>query len=277
MKIFRGLWLVAIIAFLCSCQPKDNAPEAPPVTGNFEVAVLKVGQADAIILRTGQHCVVIDCGEKDDGDEVSEYLDAKGISKVDYLFITHFDKDHVGGAAEVLDNVAVGELITPAYEGSNNEYARYLGAVKKHGITPVGLTENMTFTLDDVLFEVYPPMKTAYAEDDNNFSLVISATHGENRFLFAGDAKKVRLAEVVKQINGAYDFLKVPHHGKFNSYSGSFFGYVKPEISVITCSDKNPEEEETVTALERVGSSVYLTREGDIYAVSDGKNITVDQ
>ena len=279
MKIFRTAMLLAVTAmvFLCSCQPEIDAPDVPEVIGKFEVSVLKVGQADAIILQTIQHCVVIDCGETDDGDEVSEYLAKNRISNVDYLFVTHFDKDHVGGVPEVLDNVTVGELVAPAYKGNVDEYDRYLEAIEKHNITPIELTENMTFTLDDVLFEVYPPMKTVYAEDDNNFSLVISATHGDNRFLFAGDAKKVRLAEVVNQINGTYNFLKVPHHGKYNSYSMSFFKTVKPEISVITCSDKNPEEEETIAALKSVGSSVYLTKDGNVYAVSDGKKITVEQ
>lgn len=277
MKKFLTLIIAAITVFLCSCQPAVQSPEIPAVIGDFKVSVLKVGQADAIILQTRQHCVVIDCGEKDDGDEVSEYLAENELSKIDYLFITHFDKDHVGGVPEVLDNVAVGELITPAYEGTNDEYYAYMDAIEKHNITPVSLTENMTFTLDDVLFEVYPPMRTSYAEDDNNFSLVISATHGDNRFLFAGDAKKVRLSEIMKQIDGDYDFLKVPHHGKYNSNTGKFFEFVKPEISVITCSRKNPEENETVAALESVGSSIYLTREGNVYAVSDGEKITVDQ
>lgn len=277
MKIFRSMLLVAAIVFLCSCQPERNTAEIPAVFGDFQVCVLKVGQADAIILQTDQHCVVIDCGEKDDGDEVSEYLAENGVSEVDYLFVTHFDKDHVGGAPEILDNVTVRELVTPAYEGSNHEYDSYLSAIEEHGIAPVGLTENMTFVLDDVLFEVYPPLKSSYAEDDNNYSLAITATHGENRFLFAGDAKKIRLAEIMTQTGGNYDFLKVPYHGKYNSLSGRFFTFVNPEISVITCSDKNPEEQETVAALESIGSSVYLTREGNVYAVSDGKSITIDQ
>lgn len=269
--------LITSLLLLCSCQPEEKATDIPEVTGEFEVAVLKVGQADAIILRTAQHCVVIDCGEKDDGDEVSEYLAENGVSTVDYLFVTHFDKDHVGGVAEVLDNVTVEELVTPAYEGSIDEYYRYMDAVQRHNITPTKITENMSFVLDDALFEVYPPMQNTYIEGDNDYSLAISVTHGENRFLFTGDAEKARIAEIMRQVSGSYNFLKVPHHGKYHDYYRIFFNSVKPEISVITCSDKNPEKEKTVTTLKSLGSSVYLTREGNIYAVSDGKKITINQ
>ena len=269
--------LITAILLLCSCQPEEAAPEIPDVTGELEVAVLKVGQADAIILQTEQHCVLIDCGEKDDGDEVSEYLAANGISTVDYLFVTHFDKDHVGGVAEVLDNVTVEELVTPAYEGSVKEYNSYMEAAERHNITPTKITENMSFVLDDALFEVYPPMQSSYAKGDNDFSLAISVTHGENRFLFAGDAEKTRVTEIMKQVSAGYDFLKVPHHGKYHDYYRIFYNSVKPKISVITCSDKNPEEEKTVTTLKSLGSSVYLTREGNIYAVSDGEKITINQ
>lgn len=279
-KIKKGAAvLIAVVALfsLSSCVQDEKLPEAPEVTGTFEVSVLKVGQADAIILQTEQHCVLIDCGEKDDGAEVSEKLAENGISNVDYLFVTHFDKDHVGGVPEVLDNVTVGELVTPSYKGTNSEYDSYIEAIQKHNITPTELAEKMTFILDDVLFEVYPPMKNSYVKGDNDFSLAVSVSHGDNRFLFAGDAQKIRLSEIVEQIHGRYNFLKVPHHGKYNSYTKRFFETVKPEISVITCSDKNPEEAETVAALESVGSSIYLTREGDISAVSDGKEITINQ
>ena len=277
MKTVRTMCYIALLVFLCSCGPAKEPTPAPEVTGGFEVSELEVGKADATILRTEQHCVVIDCGERGDGKEVLQSLAEKGVSKVDYLFVTHFDKDHVGGAAKVLDNIEVEKIVTPAYEGTNNEYARYLKALEKHNISPTELTENMSFVLDDVLFEVYPPMKSYYAEGDNDYSLAISVTHGSNRFLFAGDAEEERLSEIMEQIDGAYDFLSVPHHGRFSKHSKLLFEKIRPKISVITSSDKNLEEKETVAALESIGSSVYLTREGSVRVLSDGENLTVNR
>ena len=269
--------LIALLISLCGCSSDSTNRTAPEVTGEFGFAVLKAGQADAIIMQSENHCVIIDCGEKDDGDDVVRYLENNGIDKVDYLFITHFDKDHVGGVPKVLDGVGVGEVITPAYSGTNSEYAKYISAAGEHNITPTELTDDMTFILDDVLFEVYPPQKTSYAEGDNDFSLVISVTHGDNRFLFAGDAEKERLSEIMEQVSGEFDFLKIPHHGRYNKNTNAFFKAVKPDYAVITDSEKKTAEDKTVASLESAGISVYYTRNGDVNVTSDGEKIIINQ
>ncbi|MBS6831335.1 MAG: hypothetical protein KH216_00655 [Clostridiales bacterium] len=58
--------LFALIPVLCGCSQKTQT-DAPETYGTFEFSVLKVGKADAIVMRTQNHCVVMDCGEKDDG------------------------------------------------------------------------------------------------------------------------------------------------------------------------------------------------------------------
>ena len=191
MNLKRAILSICLLTvFLFSgCQnKKDITVEAPAVTGSFDFTVLKAGQADAIFLQTENHSIILDCGEKDDGDELAELLQEKGISNVDYIFITHFDKDHVGGFPEVMDNVTAGNIIVPNYEGNNDEYEEYLKTVSNKGLQITPLTKDTNFILDDVLFEVSVPKKQFYAEGDNDFSLVISVTHGENAVLFTGDA-----------------------------------------------------------------------------------------
>lgn len=232
--------LSAIILTLCGCKISDKLTEAklPEVTGNFDFTILKIGQADAIILRTANHNVIIDCGEKDDGDEILEYLQTNDINTVDYLFITHFDKDHVGGAAKVIEHINIKNIITSDYEGTNVEYENYIVTAQEKNITPILLTENISFTLDDVFFEILPPLKKVYKEGDNDFSLAIAATHGENTFLFAGDAEAERLTEIISQTGKTYNFLKVPHHGRYNKNTKAFIETIKPSYAVITCSKK---------------------------------------
>ncbi|MCD8180528.1 MAG: MBL fold metallo-hydrolase [Firmicutes bacterium] len=275
---------LAVAFALCGCQsastrgqPIESA-EIPEVTGEFSVSLLKVGKADAIILQTENHCAVIDCGEKSDGDEVAEHLADIGVESVDYLFITHFDKDHVGGAAEVISTVGAERIIIPDYSASSDEYTAFIEAAEESGVTPERLSEYMTFVMDDVLFEVYPPQRQSYAEEDNDFSLAVSVKHGSNSFLFAGDAESVRLSEILEQTGGAeYDFLKVPHHGNFNSMTSQFIAAVNPTFAVITCNKKNPADEETIAALENAGSEIYYTMNGDVLVTSDGESITVTQ
>lgn len=266
------------ILFLSGCQINETENiSIPDAINEFHFSILKVGKADAIILQTQNHHIMIDCGETDDSDEVIEFLEENDISKIDYLFITHFDKDHVGGAAEVIKNTEVGSVITPDYQGTNDEYISYLQAVQKAGISPLALTEKKTYVLDDVLLEVYPPQKKAYSEGDNDFSLLISITHGENNFLFTGDAEAERIAEILTVINGEYEFLKVPHHGRYSDKTESLIKQVHPEYAIITDSDKNPAEQKTVTILNKYGSKVYYTKDGDISVSSNGTEITINQ
>ncbi|MCR4692375.1 MAG: MBL fold metallo-hydrolase [Firmicutes bacterium] len=276
-KNLKALLLFVLTAILlCSC---GIAEQKTGKEGNeeFKVTVLKIGQADAIILKSSQHIAVIDCGEQDDGREIAEYLSDCGVKEIDYMFITHFDKDHIGGAAEVMENVAVGQIITPDYEGSGKEYETFIEAVKEHGYTLLKLTEEMSLEFDDVACVIYPPLKTSYSESDNDFSLAISITHGENRFLFTGDAEKERLEEILLQAEGKYDFLKVPHHGLYEKNTEKFIESINPEYAVITCSDKNPADQYVLQILEKYGSKTYLTSKGNVEVTSDGKNIKIFQ
>ena len=270
--------VLALIIVFSGCQKENNeALEIPEVVGSFDFTILKAGQADAIFMQTQNHNIILDCGEKDDGDELVELLQEKGVSNVDYIFITHFDKDHVGGFPEVMDNVTASNIIVPNYEGNNDEYEEYLKTVSNNGLQITTLTEDTSFTLDDVLFEVSVPRKQSYAEGDNDFSLVISATHGENTFLFTGDAEADRLTEVISAFGRQYDFLKVPHHGKYNKNTKRFITTIKPTYSVICDSEKNPAEDETVSILEFVESEIYSTRNGNISVLSDGMEIKIFQ
>lgn len=77
--------LFALIPVLCGCSQKTQT-NAPETYGTFEFSVLKVGKADAIVMRTQNHCVVMDCGEK-----ILDFLAQSGTERIDRLFITHFD------------------------------------------------------------------------------------------------------------------------------------------------------------------------------------------
>ena len=278
MKLFyKSIVCALILVLLCGCQNGKESIPLPDVTGQFAFTVMKAGQADAIIMKTQEHSVIIDMGEADDGDEISEFLQENSITDVDYIFITHYDKDHVGGFPEVMENVTAKNIVVPDYEGTSDEYAEFLNTVNEKNLTVTRLTEDTSFVLDDVLFEVSVPKKQFYKEGDNDYSLVISVTHGENTFLFAGDAEKERLSEVLSEFGRQYDFLKVPHHGKHNGNTKRFINTVKPKYAVITDSEKNPASNKTVSYLTTQKAEIYSTKDGDVSVISDGKKIIVNQ
>jgi len=70
--------------------------------------------------------------------------------------------------------------------------------------------------------------------------------------------------------------VKVPHHGRWQDSNTDFADKVKAEIAVITSSDEEPEDEETIKAFEDNGAEVFITRNGAVRAKCDGKNIAAE-
>lgn len=87
-------FIILTLILLC-CRNKLPYSGAAQVkaTGEFSVTALNIGKADSLILKTQNHTVLIDCGEKGDSDDIINTLAESGISEIDCLIITHFDKD----------------------------------------------------------------------------------------------------------------------------------------------------------------------------------------
>lgn len=276
MKKLTALLVLPIMALICSCgtQVTNDLPEP---TGELTASFLKTGKSDAIVLQTAEHTAVIDCGEKDDGKKVVEELTAAGTDTVDYLFITHFDKDHVGGAAKVIEKLNVNNIYVPDYTTDSEEYTAFIDAAAEKGYEITTLTDELTFTVDDCVFTVYPPQETKYDEPDNDFSLAIRVAHGEDSMFFAGDAEDERIAEITKLKGIESTLLKVPHHGVLAGNTSSLLGKIRPKFAVITCSEKNPADEEVEKLVQTAGCELYETKNGTITAVSSGHGIEVTQ
>ena len=241
---------------------------------NLEVHFFDAGKADAVLLSTTDSAVLIDAGEKGFGKTILSYLAENKIDRLDYLIITHFDQDHVGGAAKVLKSIPVGTVLQSNQPKDSEEYRNYLEALQEAGLEPVTVRETLEFTLDDVSYSVDPPRQTEYDEDkSNNSSLIISAANGDNRFLFTGDAQSKRLEEFLDSNQFTFDVLKIPHHGGEELLLDALLEETKPAYAVITSSEEEMESEAVVKALEQAGIQVLLTREGPITIYSDGTTI----
>ena len=208
------------------------------------------------------------------GKAITNYAEEKNISSVDYLIITHYDKDHVGGAAKVINNIEVKNVLAPDYEESSDEMDKYNKALSEAGITPKLLTGDLSFTLDNAEYTVYAPKQSYYGEDnDNDFSLVTKITHGNNVLLFTGDAMEQRLEEIMDI--GDCDFLKVPYHGRSLDNLDDFLSAVTPEKAVV-CTSKSEFSADTQKELINRNIEYYATCfNGKIEVKSDGNNIDI--
>ena len=264
-------FITAVAAAMClaSCT-KSNLDNVD--YGEFEVTFLDVKKADAMILRTENSTVVIDCGEKGDGKKIVNMLNEAEIDTVDCLIITHYDQDHVGGAAKVIKELDVKRVLAPDYVRENDEMKKYNKALNNKSIVPELLTSDVKFSFDGVDYMVCAPKKSDYGFDnDNDFSLVTKAVHGENTFLFTGDAMEQRLSEIMDI--GECTLLKVPYHGRKLDNLEEFLNAVKPKSAVISTS-KSELSSKTLALIEERKIPYYATCfKGTINAVSDGKQI----
>jgi beta-lactamase superfamily II metal-dependent hydrolase len=262
-----------------SAAPTDSAAaETPAPSGaDLEIVCFQAGKADAFLLLTPESAVLIDCGEKGFGKTILAELEARGIERLDCMIITHFDQDHVGGAARILNNFPVARILQSDCPKDSEEYEKYVKAVTNAAIEPETVRENLSFALDGVTYAVNPPKRTKYESDSsNNSSLIVSVENGANRLLFTGDAEDERLEEFLALDWGAYDFLKMPHHGRWHETLPLLLEMTAPRYAVITSAEDELEDSETLELLEASGAETFLTRNGNVRVTSDGVTLRVE-
>ncbi len=252
-------------------------------SGETEVLVLKIGKADAIIIMAEGHAVLIDAGEAEDGEEILQKLAERNIRSLDAMIITHYDKDHVGGADAVLEGIPVQAVYDADYECDNNEqYEEYLEAIQATGVPRYRVSQKVSISSGSLSFTLMPtdfsaPAQSQQEEIDNDQSVVISLTDGSHTFFFAGDAEETRIEELLSNGISPHDVLKMPHHGRMKKNLAAFLDAVAPSAAIITDSDKNPAEDEVLGLLSERGIATYETRNGDILIISGKSGLSINQ
>lgn len=247
----------------------------------MEMVIFKIGKADAILLSSGERNVLIDTGEDDDGQEILSYMEQNGIDKLDALILTHFDKDHVGGADRIVKRVEILKVYQPDYDSDSGQFEEYDTNVRETDTPVEVLSGPVNFTCGRMEIRIYPPLKGEYKEE-NDYSLITSVTCGKNRLLFSGDAETERLKELMdgeQAIDGGLEhaFLKLPHHGRWDAELESFLDAVAPSCAAITCSEKNPADGKVLALLKEREIAVFLTSDGNIYGEIHGESLNLWQ
>ncbi len=281
-----GILLAALVAVWLGIRQfaGSDGIENPALT----ITALPVGKADALILKTDDWAAMIDTGEERDGSYIRETLEAAGIDHLNLLLITHFDKDHVGSAAELLKTVGADQVRIPDYEGTRPEYAAFLSALEAHPETEVQRITG-TETLEIPAGSVNTSL-TIYAADDpaeirdtdgeydNDMSLVAKVICGEKKFLFTGDIEKTRIAQMLDSgEDWSADWIKMPHHGRYQKKVEKLLEAVNPFYAVICDGGDQLAEEETLDALKKRQITEWETANGTVVTMTDGKKIEIRQ
>jgi len=262
---------------------KLGLADKPATNASTSVHFVDVGQGDCSLIISNGEAVLIDAGEVEYGDTVVKYLKAQGVEKLKYVIVSHQHTDHMGGMSKVLKNFEVGELLMPPIPDelfpTNSTYDNYLDTMDSENVN-VTEAENCTLKVGDVELKLYVQDVNAGYEDLNNFSIVVKATHGDNSFIFAGDAE---FDEEDKLSRSGYDLsakvMKVNHHGSGGSSGYNFLDAVKPDYAVISVGRNNDYGHPKEAALKRISKycdKIYRTDlNGSVVFESDGEGLNV--
>ena len=272
----RGWYLTALLCLVLLIAGCGGEEEKATL---LTITFLDTGKSDCIVIEAGESVVINDAADEDDGDAICAFLDERQTERIDYLILSHFDKDHIGSAARLIESYEVRQVLMPDYVEDSKPYAALMEALEDKGTEYTRLREDISFSLDGIDFYVDAPQEAVY-DNDNNYSLITSVTNDKNRFLLMGDAQKIRTEEFLDSpVSGVrYDLVKMPHHGDYNKRLKELFLTVRPQYAVLTADPERLRvEEETIALLESVRCSAFYTDEGVVTAISDGKNLEVSQ
>ena len=266
-------------------DPFENSPHV------LRADFLNTGTSDAILIRMDSTVILMDTGESDDYSTISRKLTEYGITQIDYLIISHYDNDHIGTAAQILQSYTVKNLYMPDYVRDSSLYRRMttvleaLPRVTVHRLTedvridlsygslwinPTGLYEaGLTLGSDD-----------SHSLEENNYSLMTSVYFGDISILLAGDAEQDRLTEFIEIVDGelSYDVIKIPHHG---GYDKALSNLLRENTGLRYCmvhvGNESLAEASLITAIRASGAPAKFTCNGDISFATDGVSMTVNQ
>ena len=232
---------------------------------NLEIHFLDVGQGDScFIITPNKKTILIDGGGSTSNtfdvgkDTVIPYLLDKGYTKVDYIFISHFDQDHVGGILSVLEELSVGQVFISKQEEKSENYEEFLKIVEKKNLKVQEVKAGDKITIGNIAFNILWPIEKQIEENQlNNNAMVMKLQYKNFSMLFTGDIEEVAEKKILDTYKNHLDMLKatilkVAHHGSKRSSTEEFLKAVNSKVAIIGVGENNMFGHPSDVVLERL-------------------------
>jgi competence protein ComEC len=252
---------VLFVAFLV-VMPATSAAAKPKPLQIYSIDV-EGGQATLIVSPSGQS-LLVDTGwpgfDGRDANRIVAAVKAAKVKQIDYVLITHYHRDHVGGVTALADRIKIGTFVDhgPNQEDSDvtrEDFAAYekLLPKAKHltlkpgdGLPMKGITVRALTAAGDHITEPLPGAGEAnpYCDaepkppadiTENQRSLGTLITYGNFRFLDLGDLTKDKELELAcpNNLMGKVDLFLVTHHGWNQSNSKAMVWSLHPRVAIM--------------------------------------------
>lgn len=262
----------------------------------LSIHFIDVGEADAIAINFPNGEVgMIDTGDEDNTRKVMSYIDQYVINqnkhkKIDYLFFTHCDSDHIGGLKRIISNYQVKNVYRPsqycsfentddenAYISTSEVYADTIKTIQQSTTDLITIFDGMELWAGQTCIQIFASNKS-YTES-NEYSYFIKISYDNQSILFTGDASSVVESDIV-ELHGndlKSDYLKVAHHGSKFSTSIEFLSYVQPKVAIISVGINNygHPTEETLARLTQMGTKICRTDKDGSILINVGQSSNI--
>ena len=263
---------ITLAAAACAFRPVASW-DAP--TG-LRVTFLDVGQGDAVLVEAPGGAVLFDQGPPE--ADVAGQLRRLGLRSLTAIVLTHPQRDHIGGAAEVLERLRVGAVADPALEASSPDRDAALAVARRRSVPVVVARAGDVYRIGRLRLRVLWPDDPGLASDDpNRHAVVTLASYGGVDVLLTADAE----SDVTRRLPlRPIEILKVAHHGSEDPGLTDLLRVLRPRVAVISVGEGNDYDHprpETIDALHAVPGLLTLRtdEDGRVVVESDGRDVTV--
>ena len=257
-RTYKGIFLIIFLIGIYQF-PKD-----------LEIHFLDVGQGDScFIITPNRKTILIDGGGSTSStfdvgkDTLIPYLLDKGYTKLDYIFISHFDQDHVGGVLSLLEELKVGQIFISKQGETSDNYEAFLEIVAEKNLKVQEVKMGDKMTIGDVTFHILWPTENHIEENIlNNNAMVMKLQYKSFSMLFTGDIEEVAEKKMLDTYKNHLDMLKatvlkVAHHGSKSSSTEEFLKAVNSKVAMIGVGENNMFGHPSNVVLERLQSFRY--------------------
>lgn len=243
LKKKKYLFLILFILLFLKIKPMFNR--------NTILYFLDVGQGDSLLIRTKNNkSIMVDTGGKltykkekwelknrnfdIEKNTIIPFIKSIGINKIDYLFLTHGDYDHMGETINLVNNFKVEKVIFNCGEFNQLEQA-LIKVLDKKKIKYYSCIKELNIDNNKLYF-----LQTKEYDNENDNSSVIYTELNGYKFMFMGDAGIEKEKDILEKYNiSNIDVLKVGHHGSKTSSSKIFIDEIEPKYSIISVGKNN--------------------------------------